>query len=210
MTSSLYKLNCSREERRYEGFALSPTIPSVLGGESLLEDITPGIRRAGISTVEMPKFKDLWKPPQVTGKVSPKHDCPGINLTHPAFSARACEQLEEFFGGNGELLLLATPVGEFYFYNITTIIDAVDRERSSCTCLPTDPLRVVDIDYYVFREELVKGKHIFRAFDISSNVIVSQQFVDKVIDTKLKGFSFTKMWPHPPGTKWRLTGEILT
>ncbi len=192
MNKALYKLNCVREERRYEGFALSLGTPSLLGRENLLEDISPPVRRTGVNNMEIVRLKEIWKAPRVTGNVSPKHDSPGINLMYPAFSRRACDSLAEFFKPNGELLPLETNIGEYYFYNITTIIDVIDLAKSSCVYSSGDRLRVLDVEHYVFIEAAIEGVDIFRAYDLSINVIVSQLFVDRVLAEKLRGFSFTK------------------
>jgi hypothetical protein len=209
MPTELYELSFAREERKYQGFALDESA-SILGGESLIEDITPRGRKAGLDRWCPPRLREIWKAPKVYGKVSPKHDCPGINLIYPAFSKRACDALADFLNPSGELLPLATDVGEYFFFHITKIIDALDQDRTICTRLASDPKRIVDIEEYAFIESMVSGVDIFRTVDLPINVIVSGRFVARVQECGLRGFRFTKMWPHPPGTKWRQSPEILT
>jgi hypothetical protein len=209
MCATLYNLSFAREEREYEGFALPLDIPSPIGSENLIEDLLPDCRRTGVPT-EVLRLADVWVPPRVRGKVSPLHDSPGINLCYPAFSQRACDTLHEYLAPNGELLPLVTDIGAYYFYNITTYLEAFDRARSVFTPLKSDPLRVVDIEIYAFIESVVESADVFRTFDMPTDMIVSQRFVDRVHSAGLRGFSMTKMWPHPSGVKWRLTDDILT
>lgn len=209
MPTELFKISFSREERKYQGFALADS-PSLLGGENLIEDITPRGRRAELDKWDPPRFSAIWRAPKVFGAVSPRHDCPGINLIYPAFSRRACEALSDFLNPNGELLPLDTDIGEYFFFHITKIVDALDQSRLVCDRLASDPKRIVDIDEYSFNQSMISGLHIFRTVDLPINVIVSGQFVSKVQELGLRGFRFTKMWPHPAGTKWRQTPEILT
>jgi hypothetical protein len=152
----------------------------------------------------------LWNAPQVSGNVPEYHDSPGLSLIFPAFSDRACEALSDMLLNGGELLPLATSKGSYFLFHVTRFIDAVDRQQSVCSFLRSDPARVVDIQEYSVDENKVGDAHIFRAYDLPINVLVTEQFVERVMKSGLVGFQFTKIWPLPKGTKWRMTDAIRT
>lgn len=209
MPDALFELRCASDDPIMEGFALGG-VPSVLGNDTLLEDLIPAARSTGEKLWQPPSFAGIWPQPKVQGNVPLIHDSPGVAAILPAFSGRACDCLRQYLQGNGELLPLDTVNGEYYIFHITRFIDAVDHQRSKITYLKSDPVYVVDIHEYAMREDMIAEAHIFRAYDLPIHVIVSEAFVRTVLSSKLRGFVFVKIWPHPPGTNWRMTKPILT
>ena len=130
-------------------------------------------------------------------------------MIFPAFSRRACDALRDLLEPNGELLPLDSKAGEYYFYNITTVIDALDLEKSRCAFWCDTPTTAVDIEFFAFHEERLSGTAIFRIIEQPIYTLVTKMFIDRVGDCELNGFHFEKVWPFPEGVNWRLEARQL-
>jgi hypothetical protein len=110
--------------------------------------------------------------------------------TIPVFSLRALEALAPVLKDNGEVLPLRYPRGEYFAYNVTRVLDALNEEESLIERFPSSG-RVMSISKYVFLQDRVQEAWIFkipqqpRAF-----VFVTQRFVDLVDQSGLTGFEF--------------------
>lgn len=203
----LYQLSVIADNPFFEGFAVDEA-PSILGRDCLDDDMTPGYEIANSDPQWIqPRLEPHWSPPTVTGRVAPFNDFPGIDMTLPAFSKRACELLKEFLEPNGELLPVHSQVGEYFFYNVTTISNALDIENSICDFWCDPPTTATNIDYFAFDRDKLKGLSIFRIHQQPMEVIVSDLFVQRVNECGLNGFNFVKTWPFPKGTDWRTEGR---
>jgi len=121
----------------------------------------------------------------------------------PAFSQRACDVLRDMLEPNGELLPIRSPVGiPFYFYNITTVVDALDVKTSDCFWY-NEPILTGGIDYFSFRPERLGGLSIFRIYEHPVATLVTSEFVRRVRDAGLNGFNLRKIWPLPSDVNWR-------
>jgi len=202
--SVVFKLNVVADDPRFEGFALEPS-PSVLGRESLDDDLTPGFADAESNPYwKQPSLADRWAPPRVVGRVAEFNDYPGIDLVLPALSERAVAALRPLLEPNGELLpLKSATTTQYFFYNILTISDALDRSRSICDFWCDPPTTATQIDFFEFDRDKLRGLSIFRIREKPCSVMVTGEFVERVKICGLKGFSFTKVWPLPAGTNWR-------
>jgi hypothetical protein len=208
MLSEVFDLSTICHNPIFEGFAFEiPPYksPSLLGRETLEDDIEPGF---GISNTERmwspPRLKGKWHSPRVVGRVVPFNDYPCANTTYPVFSRRACESLREFLLPNGELLPVKSERGEFYFYNLTTVVDTLDVERSRCNFWPSRPMTAFSVEHFEFHASRLKGLSIFRIIDWPQVTLVSREFVDRVHDQGLNGFRFRKVWPLAQGENWRM------
>jgi len=131
---------------------------------------------------------------------------------YPAFSERACEVLRSFLEPNGELLPIQSEYGgTYFFYNITTVVDALDRENSQCKFSPSRPWVVLGgINYFEFHREKLAGLSVFRIREWPRGMIVSDEFVRRVDEGGLNGFEFVKIWPFERGVNWRRAGRRKT
>lgn len=207
MANAVYKLEIVADDPRFEGFAMMPG-PSVLGRKNQREDIVPNFDGRNVDRDwQVPHLAKLWKPPKVIGRVAPYQDYPGIDMIYPAFSRRACDALRDFLEPNGELLPLDSTAGEYYFYNITTVVDAVDFTRARYTYSAYEENVIGEITHYAFYEEKLAGLTIFRLVDEPIFTLVTDAFVDRVQQCGLNGFHFLKMWPHPEGVNWRMEAK---
>lgn len=193
---------------RFEGFALDGAA-SILGRESLDDDLTPGFGEANKNQAwQQPRLKAQWIPPSARGRVAEFNDYPCVDLVIPAFSERAVECLSKFLKPNGEVLPLKTATKMKYFvFNILTISDALDQEKSQCNFWRDPPTTTKKIDFFEFDIEKVRELSIFRIKQMPISVFVTSDFVEKVAISGLKGFSFTKVWPYPPGVNWKTQAE---
>lgn len=189
----------------YEGFEIDDIDkPSLIGRENLLEDLIPGYDASETVRKWTPVYlEDIWEPVTVTGRVAPFNDSPSVDGL-PAFSQRACDILREYLEPNGELLPLDSNVGQYFFFNITTIVDVLDVNKSICHFWCDPPTTAVDIESYQFYEERLSDLSIFRIYDNPIEVFVTDQFVRKVFESGLNGFSFKKVWPLKEGVDWRM------
>jgi hypothetical protein len=202
-TTEIYQLNPVLDDPRFEGFGLGDD-PSVLGRESLADDLSARYGRSGREW-ERAKLGHIWPTPFVEGRVSEFNDFPCVNLMHPAFSERAVDALRDLLEPNGELLPLKTRLRtKFFLYNVLTISDALDRDHSQGVFLDSDPHRAIDIKYFAFDVKQIQSLSIFLIRELSSSVFVTNYFVERVNSSKLQGFAFKKAWPFPPGVNWRL------
>lgn len=209
--TTVYQLSRITDDPRFEGFALAES-PSILGRDSLDDDLTPGFVDADDNpNWRQPALGDAWAMPKATGRVSEFNDYPCVDMVIPAFSERAVGVLKDFLEPNGELLPLETGTDSDYFaYNILTVSDALDREKSCCEFWCDPPTTADEIDFFVFESEKVEGLSIFRIRELPTKVFVTNVFQSRVESSNLEGFVFNRVWPLPEGADWRtLDQEFL-
>ncbi len=207
--AEIFNLQKVLDDPRFEGFGLD-TLPSLLGRENINDDMYPAYRHSEVGRNWRPvRLAKLWLPPQVEGRVQPFNDCPCVNLSYPAFSRRACDALRDLLEPNGELLPLDSDAGEYYFYNITTVIDALDLKKSKGAFFDSG-IAIGDLmDYFWFHPAKLAGATIFRVPDVPACALVTRTFIDRVHEAGLNGFDFIKLWPLPKGSNWRIEDKKL-
>jgi hypothetical protein len=147
------------------------------------------------------RFDGTTKKRMVTGKERfkfipeklTKGDFPGLSTHIPVFNYRAVEALENLLQGNGKLFPI-TCAGENYFiFNVTRIIDALDEANSEIERFSDG--EIMDVDRFVFVEERLFGATIFKIPQlVLMDVFVTEPFVERVKISKLKGFEFRLVW----------------
>ncbi len=197
---SIFLLNKVVDDPKFEGFALANG-ESLLGREDLYDDISPF--QMVLNNAQGVSLADVWHAPCVTGNVRPENDFPCVNLTLPVFSERACDVLSDYLEPNGELLPLKTEVGSYFFYHITTLVDALDLQSSRFVYGRLNKKKIRDIEYFVFKSGVADKFSIFRIKEKPIHTIVSESFLRRVIDNKLNGFEFSRIWPIPKNEDWR-------
>ncbi|MCI0742248.1 MAG: hypothetical protein L0Y72_24710 [Gemmataceae bacterium] len=210
---SMYKLDPITDNPKYEGFAFvreESVRGIVIGGQSrLVWDFGPTDLKTQGCAWTVPPLAPYWSPQRVIGRVRAFNDFPSVNLIIPAFSRRAVDVLREFLEPNGELLPLVSTVGEYYAYNITTVADVLDQEKSEFQWIGEKRTfnDILDINHYEFIADKVTGLSIFRLVERCANTYVSQMFVDRVKQHGLQGFHFTKLWPLPKEQNWQADAD---
>jgi hypothetical protein len=124
----------------------------------------------------------------------------------PFFSQHASDSLVDLLEGNGELLPLISDFGQYYAFNITREVEALDEERSEFKLLSEldpDLLSIspetsdfLCISRYEFSAERIAELSIFKLPKRyhSEMPLVTDRFVQRVQDANLKGFAFKLLW----------------
>ena len=110
----------------------------------------------------------------------------------PVFSERAARALVDLLAPHGELLPLE---GEpFLVFNVTTVLDALDEERSDLQRFTSG--RVMQVNRFVLRPDRLDGSPIFKLSAMPRvDVFVSERFRHRVAESGLVGFVFEPIWP---------------
>lgn len=191
--NALYELQPIADDPRFEGFGF-------VNEESILEFDFDDVDR----DFTVSRLKPTWTPQHVAGRVREFNDYPCIALVIPAFSRRAVDALRDLLEPNGELLPLISDVGEYYAYNITTVSDILDEQRSLLTGVGSSIGMNPNKERYECFPEKMDGLSIFRLRHDWKFAMhcVAQPFVDRVRKHGLRGFRFNKLWPLAPGVSW--------
>ena len=118
--------------------------------------------------------------------------------TAPVFSLRALESLLDLLKPNGEMLPLRYRQAEYFAYNVTRVLPALDEDASVITRFPTG--RVMSVNRYVFRPTVIGDVSVFKIPELArAYVFVTGDFVQRVLSRGLTGFCFLPLWI---GTDW--------
>jgi hypothetical protein len=124
----------------------------------------------------------------------------------PFFSQQAAAALADLLEGNGELLPLVCDFGQYYAFNITREVEALDEGRSEFKLLSEidpdllsispDASDILCISRYQFSSEMVAELNIFKLPKRyhAEMPLVTDRFVERVRDANLKGFAFNLLW----------------
>ncbi len=152
-----------------------------------------------LSQLEGEPMQMTWVPVSVVPLIEkgapqgPLSDFPNLGSV-PAFSQRAVDHLRPLLEPNGELLPLLSTVGSFYLYNVTTVVDALDEDRSRITRFKSTG-RIMQIDQYVFRPERLNALMIFKIPQLpSGDSLVTEPFRQAVVSAGLSGLEFRPVW----------------
>jgi hypothetical protein len=99
---------------------------------------------------------------------------------------RSWEALKYLIKRDIKLTVLRTEKEDFYWLKIMSIIDALDYEKARYHNRTAEK---IGVESYVFKEDIITGKHIFY-LPRASHPVVSQTFKDMVERFELKGLVF--------------------
>jgi hypothetical protein len=109
-------------------------------------------------------------------------------------SQRALDKLLPHIASYGEVLPVLLDEAPFAIFNLTNVVDALDEQASDVKYF-TSSGRVMAIDRFVFKPEVVKNEWIFKIPQRpGAHNFVTDRFVQVVRDARLRGFGFTKVW----------------
>lgn len=123
----------------------------------------------------------------------PQSDFPNLGGVVPVFSAHAIDTLRDLLTANGEVLPLRYREGNYFVYNPTRVVDALDEARSEIEVFKSSG-RVMRIVRYEFYPERLQGLTAFRLSQRPTLVYVTEKFVQRVKDAGLIGFDFVPIW----------------
>ncbi len=122
-----------------------------------------------------------------------KGDYPSLIPGVPVFSRAAVAVLRDLLEGVGEILPVKIAGEEYFIYNLTRIIDALDESHSVLSRF--DDGRVFYIDEHFFFGDKLEDAPLFKIPQMpDSSIFVTDVFVKRVKKAKLKGFWFPLLW----------------
>jgi len=122
-----------------------------------------------------------------------KGDTPGLSTHIPVFNRKAVKSLNHFLDQNGELLPATCQGEEYFLFNVTRVVDALDE--ANCDLERFDDGRIMIIRRYSFFPKKLEGITIFKVPQIVlMDVFVTEPFVQRVQSEGLKGFKFRHVW----------------
>ena len=123
----------------------------------------------------------------------PPSDFPSLAPDVPVFSQRAVNALQELLRENGEILPLSCSEGEYYAFNVTTSVDALDESKSVVKRFKSSG-RIMRILKYVFFGDRLSDATIFKIPQSRGNIFVTNRFRKIILDNQLLGFKFVNVW----------------
>jgi hypothetical protein len=117
-------------------------------------------------------------------------DFPWLGEHAPVLKKSAVDALAPVLTRYGQLLPLK---GEaVWLFNVTTVLDALDTEKSSIVYF--DDGNILDIERYLFKKEIIGTAEIFKLPGRASSVYVTDSFVERVLNAGLRGVAFVPVW----------------
>jgi hypothetical protein len=107
------------------------------------------------------------------------------------FSQRAVDVLLPLIGESVELLPYPTEVGTYYLVNVLDVGEYLDRKQTNCREILSNGL-CAGISKFVFRADMLRGKHIFRIPDSPVFRYISDEFITACRQHKLTGIDLTE------------------
>jgi hypothetical protein len=134
----------------------------------------------------------------------PLGDRAGLDFkTDPmVLSRRALDVLLPHIGSLGQVLPLDFDEAEYFLFNITNVVDAVDLDASETVRYPDGGLS--RIKRYVFKPDAVRDQWLFKIPQKPTGfAFVTDRFVEVVQRAGLTGFGFEPLWSDaaPEGAK---------
>jgi hypothetical protein len=141
------------------------------------------------------RFEDLWTPIGVENLENEALcDIPYLTTGFLVFSSRALQALLPLIQDEIEALPLVDLPEQFYLINMLQILDCLDMTRSEPIYF-RDGLGIRGVKKFVFREECIEGKHVFKlSIWPRADVFVSDAFRAITENTQLKGLRLEEVW----------------
>jgi hypothetical protein len=117
-------------------------------------------------------------------------DFPWLGEHAPILKKPAIDALAPVLVEHGQLLPMKGE--EVWLFNATTVLDALDHERSHIAHF--DNGDILDIERHVFRKERIGAAELFKLPMRASAVYVTGGFVERVRNAGLRGVSFAHVW----------------
>lgn len=131
------------------------------------------------------------------GRDFPPSDYPEIGVM-PVFSCRAVEALREVLNDNGKLLPLVFEgkTNAYYAWKPTRIADVLNEAESEVKRFKSG--KVMNVISYEFEPEKIDGLTIFKIPQQRGRLYVTDEFIQRVEEAGLTGFSFKLLWTYQP------------
>ena len=123
-----------------------------------------------------------------------KGDIQGYQSHIPLLSSKSVDCLGEILSKSGEILKIKLLDEDYFLYNITSVINALDLEHSEVKYF-RDSDRIMRIKKYEFKENMLKGINIFKLQGAKYKTpFVTEKFIAAVEECGLEGFKFRLVW----------------
>lgn len=134
---------------------------------------------------------ESWEPIDVVieDKKRKKSDFPTLMSIIPTFSANSVKCLENILKNHGQLLSLRCKEGEYYFFNVLTVVEAINDTKSQV--LKFEDGRIMYVLKYVLKKIDYSKIPIFKLHNLLSfSTFVNEEFFTIVNENYLKGYYF--------------------
>ena len=152
-----------------------------------------------------------WATPQVSfirqdedGRPRQYSDCPWCLHTVLIVRERALTALRPLLERYGEILPLHCPE-PVWLFNATTILDALDEERSAIARF--DDGALMAIEQHVFRPEIIGENEVFKLPGRASSIYLCETAVRRIEELGLRGLAFDTVWTDEPVAQTELKGK---
>lgn len=136
-------------------------------------------------------------------KLLPEPDCLGLIKGSVILNKKAIEILKDILEPTGEFLQLEyNGKNDYFIYNCLNFIDVIDKSKDSIEEIGHNILFYNKCDFILNK---VENEFIFREIGIlefASSLFVTDKFVNKVLESGLKGFRFCHMWSSEGGLRY--------
>jgi hypothetical protein len=113
--------------------------------------------------------------------------------TIPVFSQRAVDFLGDMLRSNGELLPLLYGRAEYFAYNVTRLVPALDQSAAQLNRFADG--NIMWVERYAFHKHIVGKLTIFKIPELArAYVFVTEPFVQRANAAHLTGISFKEVW----------------
>lgn len=145
-------------------------------------------KRSGWTPIRMRLIKEDER-----GRPRRPADIPWFARFAPVLKEKASAALGPVLERDGELLPLACVDARLDVFNVTTVLDALDMDRSAVLKLE-DSGRIMKVESHVFRSDRLEGAHAFKVPGLRSSVFVTDEVVSAANDAGLIGVGFRLLW----------------
>lgn len=149
----------------------------------------------------------LFIPKMKLTEVQPRKKRPTIQGDFPpiysglmAISEKALDVYKDAFNQNTKYLPIDCNDNTKYYLLDIPLIDCLDYETSVIDYLKSEPTKILGIDGFAFKLEMVADEIIFRIPESKARIFVTDQFIDKAKAAGLKGIRFNKVWDSEVGS----------
>ena len=117
----------------------------------------------------------------------------GLVWTEPALNFHTVEALSDILQANGQILPLLSEDGDYCVYNVTTLLDALDEDRSVVKRFSSG--RIMSVQQFAFRPQIIGAHPIFKIPQLPrAYTFITDAFLSRVQSARLTGLAPKRLW----------------